>query len=527
MAAPISGAREPVLVLAPVGRDGALVCAALERAGIPSTACAGIETLCEGIVAGSGPVLFTEEVLTPPAAQLLLEALERQPPWSDLPLVVLTTAGQATRTNLRTLQLLGPYGNVSFLERPVRTATLVAAVRIALRARRRQYDTRDYLTMRERVVAELGAARAEAERVSQAKDHFLAMLGHELRNPLAAIVSGLAVLDRFDPQGEAEKQSRGIVRRQVQHLTHLVNDLLDVSRIMSGKITLRRAPVDLREAVRQCVESRQAAAAHAHDVSLVADADPVVVHGDAVRLEQIVGNLLDNAFKYSPPGQPIRVLVRQEDGQAVLRVQDRGIGLAPNTLQPIFELFTQLKTSLHRGEGGLGLGLAVTRGLVEYHDGSISAHSAGLGEGCEFVVRLPLSLSTAAPASPTGRELASALPRRIVVVEDHPDAREALQILLTLDGHHVEAAADGRAGLGLILDTRPEVALIDVGLPELDGYEVARQVRRTPGSAMIRLIALTGYGQSYDRTRAQEAGFDLHLTKPVEPRELRRVLGVI
>jgi CheY-like chemotaxis protein/two-component sensor histidine kinase len=379
--------------------------------------------------------------------------------------------------------------------------------------------------MRERLVAELGAARAEAERVSQAKDHFLAMLGHELRNPLAAIVGGLAVLDRFSPREDAEKQAQGIVRRQVQHLTSLVDDLLDVSRIMSGKITLRRAPVDLQEIVRQCVESRQVAGARAHDVSLVADTDPVIVDGDAVRLAQIVGNLLDNAFKYSPPGQPIRVLVRREGDQAVLRVQDRGIGLAPDTLQSIFELFTQVKTSLHRREGGLGLGLAVARGLVEHHDGSISAHSPGLGGGCEFIVRLPLS--TASPAPPLDRDLPSATPRRIVVVEDHADSRDALQTLLTLDGHHVEAAADGRAGLGLILDTRPEVALIDVGLPELDGYEVARQVRRASGGTTIRLIALTGYGQSYDRTRAQEAGFDLHLTKPVEPRELRKVLAVI
>ncbi len=524
MAAPSSGIPEPVLILAPVGRDGALVCAALDKVGIAAIAYPGIEMLCGAILAGAGPVLLTEEVLTPSAAQLLLKTLERQPPWSDLPLVVLTTAGQATRTQVRTLQWLGPYGNVSLLERPVRTATLVAAVRTALRARRRQYETRDYLTMRERVVAELGAARAEAERVSQAKDNFLAMLGHELRNPLAAIVSGLAVLERLSPQQGDHKQSLVIVRRQVQHLTRLVDDLLDVSRIMSGKITLQRAPVDLREAVRQCVESRQAAAARAHDVSLAADTDSVVVNGDAVRLEQIIGNLLDNAVKYSPAGTPIRVLVRQEDGQAVLRVQDRGIGLAPDMLQSIFELFTQVRTSLHRREGGLGLGLAVTRGLVEHHGGSISAHSAGLGEGCEFVVRLPLSRAAVTP--PPDRELSSARPRRIVVVEDHADSREMLRTLLTLDGHHVEVAADGRAGLGLILDARPEVALIDVGLPELDGYEVARQVRRTPGSTMVRLVALTGYGQSYDRIRAQEAGFDLHLTKPVEPKELRRALEV-
>ncbi len=257
---------------------------------------------------------------------------------------------------------------------------------------------------------------------------------------------------------------------------------------------------------------------------MVADGDPVIVDGDAVRLAQIVDNLLENAVKYSPPGQPIRVLVRQEGREAVLRVQDRGIGLAQDTLDSIFELFTQVNPSLHRREGGLGLGLVVARGLVKHHDGSISAHSAGLGKGCEFVVRLPLS--TASPTPPSDRGLPSVSPRRIVVVEDHADSREALQILLTLDGHHVEVAGDGRAGVDVILGTRPEVALIDVGLPELDGYEVARQVRAASGRA-IRLIALTGYGQSYDQTRAKEAGFDLHLTKPVEPEELRRVLAVM
>ena len=521
MAAPNS---ESVLVLTPVGRDAALVCAALEKAGISAITCQGIEALSDAIVATSGPVLLTEEVLTPPALKLLLRTLEEQPPWSDLPVVLLTMTGQATRTSTRTLQLLGPYGNVTLLERPVRTATLVAAVRTALRARRRQYETRDYLATRERVMSELAAARAEAERVNRAKDQFLAMLGHELRNPLAAIVSGLAVLERFDPQEQADKLARGIVRRQVTHLTRLVDDLLDVSRIMSGKINLRREPVDLREVVRQCVESRQAAAAHGHDVSVSADAAPVVVDGDAVRLEQIVGNLIDNAFKYSPPGMPIRVWVRQEDGQAVLRVQDRGIGLSADTLQSIFDVFTQVKTSLERRGGGLGLGLAVTRGLVEHHGGSISAHSAGLGEGCEFIVRFPLSSAT--PASSLDRDVPLPAPRRIVVVEDHADSREVLQVLLTLDGHHVKVAADGRAGLDLILDARPDVALIDVGLPELDGYEVARQVRGRAGGTMIRLIAVTGYGQPYDRVRAQEAGFDLHLTKPVEPRELRRVLGM-
>ena len=347
------------------------------------------------------------------------------------------------------------------------------------------------------------------------------MLGHELRNPLAAIVNAAAVLDRFDARAETEGRSRAIIGRQAQHLSRLIDDLLDVSRIMSGKITLRRDPVDLREVVRQCVESRRAVVSRSHHVSLLTDVDPIVVEGDTVRLEQIVGNLLDNAVKYSPPGEPIRVVARRENGEAVLSVEDRGMGLAPEMLESIFEPFTQSDVSLHRARGGLGLGLAVVKGLVEQHGGRVSAHSAGLGRGSEFVVRLPLTAE--APVARPAPAPAPASPRRVVVVEDHDDARDALQILLTLQGHEVRTASDGLMGVALILEAQPDVALIDVGLPGLDGYEVARRVRQAAKNS-VRLVAVTGYGQPYDRTRAREAGFDLHLTKPVSPDDMGEAL---
>jgi signal transduction histidine kinase len=521
MAIATSPTEERVLILAPVGRDGAIACEVLSRAGMAAEVCGGVDALREAIVAGVGAVLLTEEALTQSATQMLLKTCERQPPWSDLPLVVLTTSGHAMGANLRMLQTLAQYGNVNVLERPVRAITLVAAIRTALRARRRQYETRDYLAIRERVEAELRAARIAAERASRAKDNFLAMLGHELRNPLGAIVNAAAVLDRFDARAETEERSRAIIGRQAQHLSRLIDDLLDVSRIMSGKITLRRDPVDLREVVRQCVESRRAAVSRSHHVSLLTDADPIVVEGDTVRLEQIVGNLLDNAAKYSPPGEPIRVVARREDGEAVLSVEDRGMGLAPEMLESIFEPFTQSDVSLHRARGGLGLGLAVVKGLVEQHGGRVSAHSAGLGRGSEFVVRLPLTAEP--PVARPAPAPAPASPRRVVVVEDHDDARDALQILLTLQGHEVQTASDGLAGVALILEAQPDVALIDVGLPGLDGYEVARRVRQAVKNS-VRLVAVTGYGQPYDRTRAREAGFDLHLTKPVSPDDMGEAL---
>ena len=518
---PPESSQERVLVLALMSRDGELAEEALTRAGICTEVVRGIEPLCEAIAEGAGAVLVTEESLTGRASQLLVKTLEREPPWSDLPIMVLTTAGQAAELSLRTARRLEPSVNMSVLERPVRTMTLVAAARTALRARRRQYDVRDYLLMREEAQQALRAAHAEAERSSRAKDEFLAMLAHELRNPLAAIVNGLALLDRVDPQSDVDARARGVIGRQVHHLSHLLDDLLDVSRIMSGKIELGHAPVDLARATRQCVEARQPVS-DSPQLTVLMDARPFIVEGDVVRLEQVIGNLLDNAVKYSPPHSPIHITLRGENGQAVLRIKDYGVGIAPDMLESIFEPFTQINTSLHRAGGGLGLGLAVARGLVEQHGGSITAHSVGLGHGTEFVVRLPLS--SAASVAPDETRAPTAPPRRIVVVEDHEDAREMLLELLSLQGHRVEGAGDGRAGLRLIVDSAPDIALIDVGLPELDGYEVARQVRRTMGQ-QVRLIAVTGYGQSYDRARAEEAGFDLHLTKPVSSKDLSQALG--
>src|SRR5499433_4128407 len=388
-----SPTQERVLVLALMSRDGELAEEALTRAGICTEVVRGIEPLCEAIAEGAGAVLVTEESLTGLASQLLVKTLEREPPWSDLPIMVLTTAGQAAELSLRTARRLEPSVNMSFLERPVRTMTLVAAARTALRARRRQYDVRDYLHMREEAQQALRAAHAEAERSSRAKDEFLAMLAHELRNPLAAIVNGLALLDSVDPQNEIDARARGVIGRQVRHLSHLLDDLLDVSRIVSGRIELERVPVDLARATRQCVEARQSVNG-THQLTMRSDARPFMVDGDAVRLDQIIGNLLDNAVKYSSPETPILITLREESGQAVLRIKDQGVGVAPDMLESIFEPFTQIATSLHRAGGGLGLGLAVARGLVEQHGGRLSAESAGLGHGTEFVVRLPLSIAT-------------------------------------------------------------------------------------------------------------------------------------
>ncbi len=384
------------------------------------------------------------------------------------------------------------------------------------------------LASRAALAVENAVLYREAQAASRAKDQFLATLAHELRNPLAPILNALQALDQLGPQGAEADRLRAIMARQTRHVARLVDDLLDVSRISSGKVVLKRASVDLRTVARRSLRALEASGrAQFHEVSFAHDPDPVIVDGDVVRLEQVLGNLLDNAVKYSPPGGPLRLAVGVEGDQAVVRVADRGIGLAPEMLETIFQPFAQADTSLDRPRGGLGLGLAVVRGLVEQHGGTITAHSAGLGRGAEFVVRLPLAAGAAASASsapaPSGAPGVPA--RRIVLVEDYADAREALRMLLALEGHSVETAADGAEGVALIARLQPDVALVDIGLPGLDGYEVARQVRATPAGKRVYLIAATGYGQAYDRRQAMEAGFDLHLVKPIDVEELSRALA--
>jgi signal transduction histidine kinase len=356
----------------------------------------------------------------------------------------------------------------------------------------------------------------EAREADRRKDDFLARLGHELRNPLAPIVNALHLLERVGERGPQGGHLRAIMTRQIRHLAGLVDDLLDVSRIRLGKLTLQVEPVDLRDVARRSFEALELSQhAQGHDITLDVGSEPVPVMGDAARLEQVVGNLLQNAVKYTPRGAPIRVTVEPAAGEAVLSVRDRGIGIAPETLPHVFQLFTQADRSLHRAQGGLGLGLALVRALVERHGGTVTGESAGLGHGSRFTVRLPLSTLGPAPAA-GDRGARRSRPCRILVVEDNPDAREALRALLESEGHRVAAADDGVAALELAASFQAEIAFVDLGLPGLDGFEVARRLRAS-SPRTVCLVALTGYGQPEDRRRTQEAGFDSHLVKPVIP----------
>jgi signal transduction histidine kinase/CheY-like chemotaxis protein len=369
--------------------------------------------------------------------------------------------------------------------------------------------------------AQLYRETAEANR---AKDEFLATLSHELRNPLGAIANAVAALDRRGrgTEDDIAARLRQIIDRQTRHLTGLVDDLLDVARAAAGKIALSRQPVDLSEVVGGCIRSlRESGRARAHRLTFRAES--VIVNADPIRLAQIITNMLDNAVKFTPGGGSVDIDVAREQQDAVLRVSDTGIGIAPEMMPRIFELFTQAEQPMDRSPGGLGIGLAVSRRLVEMHGGTIAAASEGPGRGALFTVRLPVEAAgTPSPAAPVSCDDRS---RSILIVEDNEDARESLRLLLESLGHRVLAARDGSEGVLMALKHRPEVVLIDLGLPHLDGYEVARALRASPGGTTTLLIAVTGYGQAEDRRRSQQAGFDAHLVKPVSQRLLSSLIG--
>ena len=381
------------------------------------------------------------------------------------------------------------------------------------------------VTERKRSEAEMSAARTAAEAANRAKDEFIAMLGHELRNPLSAISGAVGVLQRVAARDEQPAASaRDVIARQTQHLARLMDDLLDVGRVMTGKIVLDRGPVDLLEAAERVVATIHATG-RAGRHRLTVAGTPAWVDGDVTRVEQAITNLVTNALKYTPIDGTISVVVGEDARESVLRVADTGHGIAPELLPRIFELFVQGDQAPARAQGGLGIGLTLVRRLVELHGGRVEAASPGEGKGSVFTIAFPrLPAPPPASAAPRRRTVP---PQRTLVVEDNDDARDMLRTLLELDGHTVYVAANGIAGLAAALEHRPDVAVVDIGLPEMDGYEVARKLRASESLKVIKLIALTGYGQADDAQRAYEAGFDLHVVKPVDPERLAEAVFTV
>jgi signal transduction histidine kinase/ActR/RegA family two-component response regulator len=352
------------------------------------------------------------------------------------------------------------------------------------------------------------------------KDEFLATLAHELRNPLAPIRNSLQILKMPRVDAETVERSREMMERQVHHLVRLVDDLLDVSRVMRGKIELRMEAVELATVVARAVETTHPfIEAQSHDLSINLPDESLLMNADPIRLAQVIGNLLTNAAKYTEASGRIGITANKEGNHVVLRIRDNGIGIAPDMLPHIFELFVQVDHAATRSQGGLGIGLTLVKNLVEMHQGKVEAHSGGLGKGSEFVVRLPLLTqerpkSTEKENEEHPHESARASGHRLLVVDDNDDAATSLAMLLKLQGHEVRIANDGPSALKLATSYRPSVVFLDIGMPGMDGYEVARRMRGTPGLENIILAALTGWGQKEDRRRTAEAGFDYHLVKP-------------
>jgi signal transduction histidine kinase/CheY-like chemotaxis protein len=385
-----------------------------------------------------------------------------------------------------------------------------------------------YVGQSETALREQAAALKEAD---QRKTDFMAMLAHELRNPLAPILTSIELLRLLGSQDRHINQAREIIERQVKQMVRLVDDLLDLTRIARGKLELRRSLFDVGQAVMQAVQTtRPLLEAQGHQLSVELPTEPIHLEADETRIVQVLVNLLSNAGKYTDRSGSIHLSVSREGDEAVLRVRDNGVGIETEMLGRIFDLFTQIDRSLDRSQGGLGIGLTLVRQLVELHGGRVSAHSEGPGKGSEFVVHLPITSPRPAPLDPPGESPqpgampSTATARHILIIEDNADARETLALLLQMLGHHVETAATGPDGVNLALSMRPQVVLIDLGLPGLDGFEVARRIRTALGAG-VRLVALSGYAQEEDRRRTLEAGFDAHLPKPVELEELNHVLA--
>jgi signal transduction histidine kinase/ActR/RegA family two-component response regulator len=499
-----------ILIYAPTGQDAPLAAKVLHMAQIDSHVCATLAELARELEQGAGAVLTVEEALPPGGYQLLQDCVAHQPDWSDLPIILLTHHGADSPT---VRQAVAGLGNLSLMERPVRTLTLITALHSTLRARNKQYQVRE-------------AARR--------KDEFLASLGHELRNPLAPIRTSVSLLTHLYPDAAPVARIREVVERQVRLLTRLVDDLLDVARITSGKITLQRQQVTLAAVMRHVGELCQHAA-DAKRIHIAWQLPPseITLDVDYARAVQIYANIISNAVKFTPQGGNVLVLAGVDDagdGPALLvSVKDSGIGLDAATIPRIFRMFEQSATVSGQFSSGLGIGLSLSRQFAEMHGGTVEARSDGPGQGSEFLIRLPVladagdgarnAAALSPPAGADGRKM------KVLVVDDNQDAADSLAALLEIDGFDVRAVYDGAAAVAATAQSQPDMIIMDLGMPGMDGYETARAIRQRPGAERILMLALTGWGQSDARRRTLEAGFDHHLVKPVELEQIIRLAG--
>jgi len=475
-------------------------------------------------IAGDRPDLVVSDVMMPLLdGTELLRRIRGSDDTAALP-VILVSARAGEEARIEGIEA----GADDYLVKPFGARELVARVHTHLELSRLRAAALELSRAHEQQVRELFGreqeARGLAESASRAKDEFLAMLGHELRNPLSPILTALQLMRlRGD---DSVLRERAIIERQVAHLVRLVDDLLDVSRIARGKVNLNREPVELADAIAKGIElASPLIEERSHRLSVDVPRG-LVVHGDVIRLAQVTANLLTNSARYTPPGGNIVVTARRGGGEVLLRVRDDGVGIAPEILERVFDLFVQERQAPHAGAGGLGLGLAIVRSLVQLHGGQVSAHSSGPGRGTEVLVRLPLLAEADASSQASSPHFRVSHPgaHRVLVVDDNRDAADLLVESLKAMGHLALAAYDGPTAIAVAATYQPEVALLDIGLPVMDGHELAARLRELPGLERLPLVAITGYGQEHDRRRSAAAGFDDHLVKPIA---LERVSAVI
>jgi signal transduction histidine kinase/ActR/RegA family two-component response regulator len=521
-----------VFVLAPTGRDAPLTCAMLGEGGVRATAMPTMGELCAAVSDSAAALLVAEEALTAAAVRALSSVLDAQPPWSDIPVIVLAGA-QFSESALRPLNVLGSLRNVMVLERPVRRMILMRTVAVAVRARLRQLELRRYLDERTELLRREQIARHQAETASRMKDEFLMTVSHELRTPLTAIYGWARMLVTGQIHPQQRQRALETIERNARAQTQLVDDLLDVSRAISGKVRLDIRPVNVADVIRAAVESMQPAAS-ARNIHLPTVIDPAAgwISADRERLQQIIWNLLSNAIKFTSMGGTVQTRLHQHAEQVEIVVSDTGIGIAPEFLPFVFDRFRQEEPGTTRQHGGLGLGLAIVRHLTELHGGRVAVESEGPGSGATFRVFLPLT-AKAADAPPAND--AVAVPQafaaasssrldglRVLVVDDEPQARELFGLIVENAGADVRLSGSASEAVDVVHTWSPDVLVSDIEMPREDGYGLIARVRNDDGLDGTRLpaIAVTAHSRAEDRLKALEAGFQYHLAKPVEPTEL-------
>ena len=536
-----------ILILAPTGRDGELAARFLRDGGLDARVCDRIETLCQEMLDGAGLIFLTGEALTPEAMQCLVEALALQPTWSDIPIVVLTSGGGETPGNVEALSALVETGNVTLIERPVRVMTLMSTIKAGLRARQHQYEVREYLLAEQRVrialeesEQRLRVALAAAEEASRLKDEFLATVSHELRTPLTAVLGWSHLLRSGQLDAQAATHAVKIIERNARSQQQLVEDLLDVSRIITGKLRLDVRPLDPATFIEAAIEAVKPAA-EAKDIRLQNQIDPGVisVSGDQARLQQVVWNLLSNAIKFTPRGGRVEVRLERVDSHIEISVSDTGQGIHENFLPYVFDRFRQADGTTTRQHSGLGLGLAIVRQLVEMHGGVVEARSAGEEKGANFVVKLPVlsiyqreavakQASTSLADDYHAVEFTGKLDGlRVLVVDDEADTLELIRVSLGQCGAEVTTARSSAEALGLLERVTPDVIISDIGMPGEDGLAFISKVRKLPPERGGRTpaVALTAYARAEDRLRVLRSGYQMHVSKPVELAELLTIVS--